>query len=50
MRGYRDGVITRVKAHYVSKGYKVLSIRIEDGTIYIECEGKSFKENVDEWM
>lgn len=50
MRGYRPDVIKRVKAHYEAEGYEVIEVRIEDGTVYIECEDKTYTENLDEWM
>jgi hypothetical protein len=50
MAGYRDSVAKRVKAEFESQGYTVLSIRIEDNSIYIECDGINFIERLDDWM
>lgn len=48
--GYRNSVSKRVKSHYEAEGYRVLAVRIEDGVIYVECDGMTFKESLDDWM
>jgi hypothetical protein len=48
--GYRNSVSKRVKSHYEAEVYKVLAVRIEDGVIYVECDGMAFKESLDDWM
>ena len=50
VKGYRADVTNRVKAEYQARGLVVISIRIEENTIYIECTNKTYKERLDDWM
>jgi hypothetical protein len=50
MKGYRDSVAKRVKAHYEEMGFLVTMVRIEDNTIYIDCDDSTFIERLDDWI